>query len=83
MWAAHLEEFSEARIEQAARAMINEHPTFPPTIGEFKALCKQGWERPEHRLVPPNRLIDYDRDKSVGLAALAKLKEIVRKECEV
>jgi hypothetical protein len=83
MWAAHLEEFSEARIEQAARKMVDQHATFPPTIGEFKALCNQGWERPEHRLVPPRARIDYDRDKSVGLAALANLKEIVRQECEV
>ena len=83
MWAAHLEEFSDARIEQAARSMIDEHPTFPPTIGEFKRLCNQGWERPEHRLVPPNRMIDHDRDKSVGFAALANLKDIVGIRSEV
>ena len=83
MWSAHLGEIPEERIERAARAMIDQHPTFAPTIGEFKLLCNQMWERPEHRLVPPNARLDHDKDKSVGFAALAHLKKIVGIRSEV
>lgn len=34
--------------------MIDAHPTFAPTIGEFKILCRgvEPSRRPEHKLLP-------------------------------
>lgn len=54
IWAAHLSEFSPEAIRKAASRMIDKHPTFAPTIGEFKQLCRATGEsrRPEHKMLP-------------------------------
>jgi len=41
MWALHLNDFSVNRIEVAAMAMVDSHPSFAPTIGEFKVILEE------------------------------------------
>jgi len=76
MWFAHLEDISQERIERAAILMIDRHPTFAPTLGEFKALLRElNTPRPEHRDIPHLK-INYDGGKKIAndaLDALAKL----------
>ena len=52
IWAAHLQEYSPEAIKKAAAIMTDEHPTFAPTLGEFKMLCKRFSvsRRPEHQM---------------------------------
>ena len=49
MWAAHLSECNDDQILRAATAMIDIHPTFAPTIGDFKKLIRETRARPEHQ----------------------------------
>lgn len=41
VWFAHLSEFSADRIERAIKLAPDRYPTFPPTIGEIKALIRE------------------------------------------
>ena len=46
LWHQHLSDFSVEQIQAAAVAVIDHHPTFPPTIGEFKKLVASSRVRP-------------------------------------
>lgn len=80
MWLAHLNEFDDEAIESAASRMIEEHPTFAPTIGEFKLLCKNEPEIycPAHKYLPPPDLPEPNPDSPVYKREIAKLRELLR-----
>jgi hypothetical protein len=44
VWAMDLTGLTNDQIKQGLDTMIDEYPSWPPTIGEFKALCKVGAE---------------------------------------
>ena len=39
-WAKHLGEFDMGQIKYALDRVVDHHPKWPPTIGEFKLLCR-------------------------------------------
>lgn len=39
-WAKHLGEFDMGQIKSALDRVVDHHPKWPPTIGEFKILCR-------------------------------------------
>jgi len=41
-WARQLGKFDMQQIKKALDVVIDHHPEWPPTIGEFKALCNIG-----------------------------------------
>jgi len=44
IWAMDLSGLSNNQIKQGLDTMIDRYPSWPPTLGEFKALCKVGAE---------------------------------------
>jgi hypothetical protein len=38
LWAADLKDFSDERVRKALGMVRDTHPSFPPTIGEFRQL---------------------------------------------
>jgi len=76
MWALHLEGTPISQIESATVVMIDRHPTFPPTLGEFKAIIKElNVARPEHEEVGPLRL-KYDGNDKIAYRALDQLRKL-------
>ena len=57
MWLMHLGGYAESKIESAAGIMVDRHPTWPPTLGEFKKLiAEMNVARPElqtFKALPP------------------------------
>lgn len=52
-WADATADFSDEEIQRGIRAMRDECPEWPPTIGEFRALCRpQKPAEPEHHYPP-------------------------------
>lgn len=52
-WGEALSDLTDDQIAQGARAMKDAHPEWPPTIGQFRALCRpQQSDEPEHRRRP-------------------------------
>ena len=77
IWAAHLQEFTPEAIKKAAAIMTDEHPTFAPTLGEFKLLCKRYSvsRRPEHQMHKPLPMLKSD--SKTGRAALDKIHALL------
>jgi len=46
LWHQHLASFDVERIKSAAMTVIDHHPTFAPTVGEFKKLVAASRIRP-------------------------------------
>jgi hypothetical protein len=44
VWARDLTDLTNDQIKQGLDTMTGKYPSWPPTIGEFKALCKVGEE---------------------------------------
>lgn len=40
MWIHHLYQHSEEKVDAVLLTMIDHHPTFPPTLGEFKKMLR-------------------------------------------
>jgi hypothetical protein len=76
LWRSHLAEAQPDQIAKAARLMVDRHPSFPPTIGEFRALIREvNTARPEHRDIGPLR-IKYDGNQEIANSALDQLREL-------
>lgn len=54
MWARDLEGISPMQMKEALDKLVDEHPSWPPTVGEFKILCKgsSNWENQSHLMLP-------------------------------
>jgi len=52
IWYVQLEKYSGDQIKAALNVSIDKHPTFAPTIGEFKAILT------ETRIVKPGQMIE-------------------------
>ena len=51
LWYVQLEKYTADQVKAALSLAIDRHPTFPPTIGEFKALLKDA------RQIKPGQMI--------------------------
>jgi hypothetical protein len=77
MWLAHLGSQSEDRIEAVLIDMIDHHPTFPPTLGEFKKMLRLKNEaRPELSVV--KRLPAPEAKKAIAKDHLERMRAILR-----
>lgn len=75
VWAAHLREYSPSTIERAMKVMIDAHPQWAPTIGQFKQLCKR------YHAPAPHKRIQHKPRAAAGVAnaELDKMRKALRK----
>lgn len=55
VWGRALLQYTDDEIRIAASRCVDSHPTYPPTIGEFKQLCRQQRPRATTYLPPPGK----------------------------
>ena len=76
MWLAHLSKELPEQVDKALLALVDHHPTFAPTLGEFKKLLRDINVKKakffEREALPP------PRNRNVGLAALKNMKAILK-----
>ena len=76
MWIAHLSKELPEQVDKALLSLVDHHPTFAPTLGEFKKLLREMNVKKskffEREALPP------PRNRNVGLAALKNMKEILK-----
>ena len=76
MWLAHLSKELPDQVDKALLALVDHHPTFAPTLGEFKKLLREMNVKKvrffEREALPP------PSNRNVGLAALKNMKAILR-----
>lgn len=75
-WAAQLMHYSDERIMDALNRCPDNYPRHVPTIGEFKALCKQ---HPAHTPVEPLKLEMLKSSDQVGREAIDGLYDLIGK----
>lgn len=52
-WTDAVSGLTDSQIDQGIRAMRDQYPEWPPTTGEFRALCRPvDDDLPEHRMRP-------------------------------
>ena len=75
MWLAHLSKESSDHVDKALLALVDHHPTFAPTLGEFKKLLRDMNVKKakffEREALPP------PQNRNVGLQALKNMKAIL------
>jgi len=77
LWAVQLHGYAIERIENAASLMLDRHPSFPPTIGEFKKLLAElNVAKPEHEYIP--RLPPPEANDSKAREQLDKIMAMLR-----
>lgn len=85
-WFSELQRFKPETIQEASKRVIRKHPSYPPTLGEFCAICEEVFQVkriPEyHRLsageYEKNRvLISDEKEKKQNEEAKAKFQEMV------
>jgi hypothetical protein len=74
LWAADLAPYDPADIKAALAAMGHAHPDFPPTLYEFRNLCREAM-RARTQTVPKLPSIRY---RSVAPEVLAAIHELTR-----
>lgn len=63
-WLNLLERYSTLTIEKAATQAFIQHPSFPPKLGEFIALCEQVSEQARFTEFDPKKSIEHKRGMS-------------------
>ena len=75
MWLAHLSKELPDHVDKALLALVDHHPTFAPTLGEFKKLLREMNVKKvrffEREALPP------PRNRNVGLQAIKNMKAIL------
>ena len=73
-WAEQLSKFSLDQIKKALDVCVDNFPEWPPTVGEFKALCNIGCDnwRTDQLALPVKKA-----QQGVVEAAIAEMKEIL------
>lgn len=73
-WGSALVGCAAEDIARGLKACMTAHPTFPPTLPEFVALCRPAPVRPEHQIKLPAPRDTKDRSADIQrvLAMLAK-----------
>ena len=76
MWLAHLSKELPDHVDKALLALVDHHPTFAPTLGEFKKLLREMNVKKvrffEREALPPSR------NRNVGLQAIKNMKAILK-----
>jgi hypothetical protein len=87
-WADAISDLSDEQVEHGIRAARDEYPDWPPTIGQFRALCRQGsndaldWEQQSAGRDPFPRMPEIKstpEGEAIARAAFAQLQEIMSK----
>jgi hypothetical protein len=75
MWLAHLSKELPQQVDKALLSLVDHHPTFAPTLGEFKKLLREMNVKKvrffEREALPP------PSNRNVGLAALKNMRAIL------
>jgi hypothetical protein len=61
VWADGLSGLANDQIKQALDMCIDEYPSWPPTLGEFKALCKVGEQTRNELLSLPKPVLSKEK----------------------
>lgn len=72
VWGEALVLFSKEQIMTALGKLPDYHPEWPPSVGEFKLVCKIGLDP---NLVPASHQLDKPRDMKLALDSLAEMKK--------
>ena len=76
VWGHHLRDADEASVKTALQKMPSEYPDWPPTVGQFLALCKVGRDPDMQPKLPKPR-----GDETIALESLEEIKRLLRR-CE-
>ena len=82
IWAQDLSGLTNDQIKLGLDTMIDEYPSWPPTVGEFKAICKVG---EESRKIDQVALDDRSNEaitKDERVAMIGKWGEQLAKACK-
>ncbi len=74
VWGEALAPFSADQIKVALDKLPDHHPEWPPSVGEFKLVCKIGVDP---NLVPASHQLDKPRDEKLALDSLGEMKRIL------
>jgi len=82
VWGRDLTGLTNDQIKLGLDTMIDEYPSWPPTVGEFKALCKVG---EESRKLDQLELADRSSEaitKDERVAMMGKYGDLLSKACK-
>ena len=75
MWLAHLSKELPDQVDKVLLALVDHHPTFAPTLGEFKKLLREMNVKKvrffEREALPP------PSNRNVGLQAIKNMRAIL------
>ena len=72
VWGEGLVDINPEKIKSAVDMLPNEYPSWPPTMGQFLALCKIGDDPIRRPQLPKPR-----GDEKIALDALAEINQIL------
>lgn len=73
VWGKTLDGIEPETIKSVLEKLPAEYPNWPPTVGQFLALCKVGHDPAMHPQLPKPR-----GDEQIALDALEQMKEILK-----
>lgn len=83
-WAKGLADMSNAELKAGFFACLNSGEAWPPSLPQFRAMCRQPREKREHAAAyqaPPSLQLPHllnDESRAKGRAAIAALKSKAR-----
>lgn len=83
-WAVGLADFTAEEIGLGLRRCLDRNSSFPPSLPEFRALCRPKQKRENaamYHIPPPDRMLPHkltDEEREAGRGHLAALRDRVR-----